>query len=1285
MNNPFTKLYKQFVNHKILFTLYLLVIVVFILLFAPKLKFNEDISAIIPNDERITGMTDLVNNSSFASQIILHFYASDSNVCIPDSLLYYAKKIALPLEADTQYVKNVLFNISTNVYTQLYDFFYIHLPFYLDDNDYVELAKRTSPEGIEYSLQQNLKSLLSPAGVATQKYIFKDPLNIVPMAIKRLENFKIDDNFIIYQSAIFTKDKKHLLVFIDPVFRSSNTEKNATLIHKIDSLIALEVTAKSQIKAEYYGGTAVAVANATVIKTDIMLTVSIAFLALLVFFFVLFRQLRVFVLMFVPVLFGAGFALALLYLFKGQISAIALGIGAVLLGISIDYSLHFFAHLRSSQSMLLQLKELPEPIFMSSLTTASTFLCLLIIKSEALNELGLFAAVSVLLSAFFVLTILPILIPKKIYTKIPNKHRNTLFDKITHYEFEKNKTLTYSVVLLSVIFLFFAKNIRFNSDISSLNYLSENLKVAEKNIEKISTATLSSIFLISSDTSWNSAVEKTETLDSLFFIAKQKQLISGQISLSKLILSEKKQKQKIKRWNDFWKGKKPEEIKKILIEKGEKTYFKPNAFEAFYALLDKKFEIVKSSDFQPIVKAFARNYMHESDSLFSIISVAKVPQEKKKDFFDFFENKKEVNIIDKQFFTNRFFEVLHTDFNRLVNLSLFIVFVILLLFFGRIELAIITFIPILLSWVWVLGLMNIFGLEFNIFNIIISTFIFGLGIDYCIFTMRGLLNNYKYGERSLQPFRLSILLSAITTILGIGVLIFARHLALKSIALVSIFGIVSVVAIAYILLPTLFHFLILFKKKKRVAAVTLVSFYTSNATLILFLTGTIISILLFPILYLLPIRKKQKKYIYHSVIQKVLYAIIYAFPALKKRFINKEKLDFKKPSILLANHQSHIDLAMILLLHPKIIVLTNKWVWNSPFFKILVRYADYIPAFQGIDTHFQRLQQKVKQGYSVLIFPEGTRSEDGKIRRFHQGAFYLADKLNLEIQPILQYGLQEVMPKKEFFIHSGVTTLKIFDRVSIEKRKEGKSYRKEAKAMTQFYREEYAKLSQEIENCNYAAKKLINKFIYKGPVLEWYCRVKLSLEKNYTFFESQISKNATITDLGCGYGFLAIILKMTGKERKIYGLDYDQEKISVAKKIAKDYEHLHFEEEDITQIPLRKSDVFIISDTLHYMPENEQITLIERCIKNLNPNGKLIIRDADSSLEKRTRVTKFTEFLSTRIFQFNQTKKFKQLNYTNSLLISKIASKYKLKVEQYDFTKNTSNIIYILKATEDEQ
>ena len=99
----------------------------------------------------------------------------------------------------------------------------------------------------------------------------------------------------------------------------------------------------------------------------------------------------------------------------------------------------------------------------------------------------------------------------------------------------------------------------------------------------------------------------------------------------------------------------------------------------------------------------------------------------------------------------------------------------------------------LVSWIWILGIMGIAGIKFNIINIIVSTLIFGLGDDYSIFIMDGLLQEYKTGKKNLSSFKSSILLSAITTTVGLGVLIFARHPALRSIAMISVIGILCVV------------------------------------------------------------------------------------------------------------------------------------------------------------------------------------------------------------------------------------------------------------------------------------------------------------------------------------------------------------------------------------------------------------------------------------------------------------------------------------------------------------
>ncbi len=137
------------------------------------------------------------------------------------------------------------------------------------------------------------------------------------------------------------------------------------------------------------------------------------------------------------------------------------------------------------------------------------------------------------------------------------------------------------------------------------------------------------------------------------------------------------------------------------------------------------------------------------DGVTSVISILKVEPEEKEGLFKRLGASKDFIIFDNQYFINQFFDVLKEDFNKLVMISMVVVFLILLLFFGRIEIALITFIPIMISWLWTLGLMGLFKIEINIFNIIISTFIFGLGIDYCIFIMNGIIANYREGEH--QP------------------------------------------------------------------------------------------------------------------------------------------------------------------------------------------------------------------------------------------------------------------------------------------------------------------------------------------------------------------------------------------------------------------------------------------------------------------------------------------------------------------------------------------------------
>ena len=130
-----------------------------------------------------------------------------------------------------------------------------------------------------------------------------------------------------------------------------------------------------------------------------------------------------------------------------------------------------------------------------------------------------------------------------------------------------------------------------------------------------------------------------------------------------------------------------------------------------------------------------------------------------------------------------------------------IVFFFLWFSFRSLKLAMLSFLPMAISWVWILGLMGLLDIRFNIVNVILATFIFGQGDDYTIFMTEGAVYEQKYGRPMLASYKHSIILSALIMFIGIGSLILARHPALHSLAEVTIVGMFSVVLMAFIFPP----------------------------------------------------------------------------------------------------------------------------------------------------------------------------------------------------------------------------------------------------------------------------------------------------------------------------------------------------------------------------------------------------------------------------------------------------------------------------------------------------
>ena len=126
-----------------------------------------------------------------------------------------------------------------------------------------------------------------------------------------------------------------------------------------------------------------------------------------------------------------------------------------------------------------------------------------------------------------------------------------------------------------------------------------------------------------------------------------------------------------------------------------------------------------------------------------------------------------------------------------------------------------------------------------------------------------------------------------------------------------------------------------------------------------------------------------------------------------------------KPRMIICNHQSHLDLMCLLMLDAKIVVLTNDWAWHNPFYGYLIRQAGFLTVGEGNEALLPKMRALVDEGYSIAVFPEGTRSVDGTIQRFHQGAFHLAEEMQLELLPVCLYGTGKVLRKHGRLLERG--------------------------------------------------------------------------------------------------------------------------------------------------------------------------------------------------------------------------------------------------------------------------
>ncbi len=909
---------------------------------------------------------------------------------------------------------------------------------YLTPDDYRRIDSLLAQPDYVATCMGNVRQTLSmPLPPMVSDMIVADPLNLFSPAMSRLQALSPSSRYEVQDGYVFDSDGNGYAFLTSP-YGTSDTRRNATFADSLYTAID-SVESSMPVMVSAVGAPLIAVTNASQIKHDSFLAIALAVVLIaIILWFAMGRKRNILWLGF-SVAVGWLFALAVISLFKTEISIIVVGIGSVLVGIAVNYPLHYLEHLKDHPDRRETLREMVEPLVTGNITTVAAFACLVFVKAEAMRDLGLFGSLMLVGTIAFTMIFLPL------WAKGGKRRVESGKWKVESEGRRMPTWVFWVIVAITAVLGYFSTRVEFDSDLHNINYMTAE---QQRDLDLLSGSVDEGnlTYVVAEGHTLEEALTHNDAL--------------GLDGVAALMPSTSRQEEALANWQRLMAAH-PTLADEVRAE-ARKAGFADGAFSPFLDRLDNDYTpepCTLDSDLGLLAKNYILptdtgyyvvNYVHDTSYTFHLSP------------FTFQFTQKDVG--------SGLVNALNDDFNYILWVCSFVVFAFLWLALGRLELALLAFLPMAMGWLWILGIMALTGIKFNIVNIILATFIFGQGDDYTIFITEGLLYENATGHRRLKEYRRSVIVSALLMFAGIGTLIVAKHPAMRSLAEVAMIGMGSVVLMACVVPPMVFRWLTMRKGEKRLRPITISRILITVVPLLVFILFAFVVATPFTLmLFLTPASKDKKRMLFHRFICGVARLGARLMPRVKFRTENPHGEDFDKPAVIVANHQSHLDLLCILMLNPKIIILTKNWVWRNPLYAHIIRYAEYLPAEAGYDKLMPKLRDLVGRGYSVMLFPEGTRTHDGRIGRFHKGAFMLAEELGLPLLPIYIHGAYDVWPRHESLITDGTITVAIGERCQMG-----------SKEMRAQFEHELAAMRERLETKEYKLRLERYNYLYKG-------------------------------------------------------------------------------------------------------------------------------------------------------------------------------------------------------------
>ena len=764
------------------------------------LKIETDILESMPQNDRVL---------SDARQIIRHLPVQDRlfiDVAVEsadkDQLVRAARVVSEKLTKSGIFTK-VGISDDAGKFPELIAHVQDSLPVLFNADD---LDRKIKPlldeQSIKKAMSENRRSLEQLEGIGRAQMMAKDPLGFSGVILKQLSALLPAQKAQFYAGQLLSADERHALI-IASIAGSGTDTKTAAKIEQLMQVCRQALEADGHLQGGKFtltsaGAYRAALDNEAIAKSDTRLALILTTLGIALLLLFAFPRPLIGLLALLPSTVGMIAALCVCSFLFTSVSMLAVGFGGAIMGFTVDLGITYLLFL--DQPHETYGRQVTRTVWsaelLAVLTTVGSFLLLLMSDFRILAEIGVFSALGVAFALLFVLLIFPLIFPS-----MPPASRQSnpwLMNAIRRFAMPAKWKLIVAG-LWGVGMLFFAWPV-FNVDLNAMNSVSPDTIAAEKVIQKTWGDFSGKCYVFVEANSMDELQRKNDRLMDLLAADEQKGKLTNVFLPAVLFPSPQRSAANLQAWQKFWDADRLQTLKRHINATAKENGFAANAFDPF----------VKSLEAPTVMP------VEIPDQYFEYFGIAKSPKGltqlsllttgknySAEDFSSRLSSRGLAKLFDIGLFNRTLGDFLKNAFVQIAIIVALGTTLIVFVYYLDWLISLAVLAPVAFALLATLGTLKIIGHPLDIPGIMLWIVIMGMGVNYSIYYASFYQRYRDEHSPAMDTVRLAMFLASFTTLIGFGVLAFARHSLLKSIGLTSLLGIGYSILGAYFILPFL--------------------------------------------------------------------------------------------------------------------------------------------------------------------------------------------------------------------------------------------------------------------------------------------------------------------------------------------------------------------------------------------------------------------------------------------------------------------------------------------------